>query len=288
MVVSMVVTSDMTVAGVEGIYSFIIKLFAISDPNFPNFTHKLANLGQLHHSMCLSLPAVSKSEAATVGVRVGQKKIEHFWTIYNKRPRRISRTFIVSAFSASQDETKRVQFHGNSSLAKFIRMEHMLWMKFGSKWRWLWRPHLHLHLQMELAASSRWITAVLQILSPKETHVVSSFPQTNQQILWIQSKTCWLPLNPKAFTVKLSPCRLWPHPCLQGLRLEWGGWSWGGWGGLAHHPHQRQMTVSKDPSGSWWIYIQVLKVSFEICNTSNYQTTNRQCHQREIISDLRL
>lgn len=78
MVVSMVVTSDMTVAGVEGIYSFIIKLFAISDPNFPNFTHKLANLGQLHHSMCLSLPAVSKSEAATVGVRVGQKKIEHF------------------------------------------------------------------------------------------------------------------------------------------------------------------------------------------------------------------
>lgn len=82
---------------------------------------------------------------------------------------------------------------------------------------------------MELAASSRWITAVLQILSTKETHVVSSFPQTktewlpscmmkdrcrsreeNQQILWIQSNTCWLPLNAKAFTVKLSPCRLWP------------------------------------------------------------------------------
>ena len=67
--------------GVEGIYSFIIKLFAISDPNFPNFTHKLASLGQLHHSS-LSLPAVSKSEAATVGVRVGQ----NFWTCLNNIP----------------------------------------------------------------------------------------------------------------------------------------------------------------------------------------------------------
>ena len=35
------------------------------------------------------------------------------------------------------------------------------------------------------------------------------------------------------------------NPCLQGLRLEWGCWSWEGWGGLAHHPHQRQMIVPK-------------------------------------------